>query len=210
METESSLQNAVSDELTRVDEVQEVVVVGNLVHSDVGSNDGSGFKSAVSHHVEDVDNIVGKAVSLEVGAFLVVVHFEFTAGHLNHTVVDGFVCVQNGFIVGLLDGKKGARCLVSLISSTNIEEDTHINDIRENLGFSEDGDSVLQLRDFVVRGLEVSVLGFVFSEGLGRVENGILIEGIREVLSVEDFKKTALKTGKAGLLSLEGGVDERS
>ena len=63
-----------------------------------------------------------------------------------------------------------------------------------------------------------------YFKGLGRVENGILIEGIREVLSVEDFKKTALKTGKTGLLkeelggkskkvkylSLEGGGDERS
>lgn len=39
-------------------------------------------------------------------------------------LVDGFVCIQNGFIVGLLDGEKGAGCFVSLISSTNIEEDT--------------------------------------------------------------------------------------
>ena len=41
-------------------------------------------------------------------------------------LVDGFISVQDGFIVGLLDGVEGTRSFVGFISSTDVEEDTYL------------------------------------------------------------------------------------
>lgn len=210
--TESSLEEGVIDQVTSLQISFKFVLIVHLVHSDVSSNDGSGFKSAVSHHVEDINNVVLKAVSLEVGVFLIIVHFEFTAGHLNHTVVDGFISVQDGFIVGLLDGVEGTRSFVGFISSTDVEEDTHIDNIGEDLGFGNDGDSVFELSHFVVCGGGLSVLDFMVFKGEQGIEDSSLVMRIREVLSIENFKKGSLEieTAETSLRVVDLGADERS
>ena len=207
---ESSLEEGVIDQVTSLQVRFKFVLIVHLVHGDVGSNDGSRFKGAVSHHVEDINNIVGKAVSLEVGVFLIIVHFEFTAGHLNHTVVNGFISVQDGFIVGLLDGVEGTRSFVSFISSTDIEEDTHIDNIGEDLRFGNDGDAVFELSDFVVGGSVLSVLDFMVFKREQRVEDSSLVMRISEVLSIENFEKGSLETAETSLRVVDVGADESS
>jgi len=91
-------------------------------------------------------------------------------------LVDGFISVQDGFIVGLLDGVEGTRSFVGFISSTDVKKDTyerrfyklcfqrtltHIDDVGEDLRFGKDGDSVFELSDFVIRGSILSVLDFM-------------------------------------------------
>lgn len=102
--TVGSLEEGIVDQVASLQEGFEFVLVVHFTHGSISSNDGSWLKSAVSDHVEDINDVVSKAVSSEVSAFLVVVHFESTSRHLDHTIVDGFVCIEDGFIVGLLDG----------------------------------------------------------------------------------------------------------
>jgi hypothetical protein len=203
----SSLEEGVVNQVTSLQIRFELMGIVHFVHSDVGSNDRSGLKSAVSHHVEDINNIVGKAVGLEVGVFLIIVHFEFTTGHLNHTVVDGFISVQDGFIVGLLDGVEGTRSFVGFISSTDVQKDTHIDDVGEDLRFGKDGDSVFELSDFVIRGSILSVLDFMVFEGEQGIEDSSLVMRIREILSIENFKEGSLDANAKVSL---GGVDARA
>jgi hypothetical protein len=208
----SGLEEGIVDQVTSLQISFKLVLEVHLVHGGVSSNDGSGFKSAVSHHVEDIDDVVLEAVGLEVGVFMIIVHFELTTRHLNHTVVDGFISVQDGFIVGLLDGVESTRSFVGFISSTDIEEDTHINNIGEDLGFGNDGDSVFELSHFVVSGSVLSVLDFMVFKGEQGVEDSSLVMRIREVLSIENFKEGSLKVEAAetSLRVVEVGADERS
>lgn len=41
---------------------------------------------------------------MEVGLFLVVFHLEVSSRHLDDSVVDGFVGIEDGLQVGILDG----------------------------------------------------------------------------------------------------------
>lgn len=208
--TISGLEEGIVDQVTSLQISFKFVLEMHLVHGDVSSNDGSGFKSAVSHHVEDIDDVVLEAVSLEVGVFVIIVHFELTTRHLNHTVVDGFISVQDGFIVGLLDGVESTRSFVGFISSTDVEEDTHINNVGEDLGFGNDGDSVLELSHFVVSGSVLSVLDFMVFKGEQGVEDSSLVMRISEVLSIENFEEGSLETAETSLRVVEVGADERS
>jgi hypothetical protein len=47
-------------------------------------------------------------VTLEVHGFLIVVHLHVTAGHLDHTVVDGLIGVLEGLEVSVLESEEGA------------------------------------------------------------------------------------------------------
>lgn len=71
--------------------------------TDSGSNGASGLKSAVHGHTEDIINVVGQALGVEKGAFLVVVHGELATGHLDHAVVDSLVGDEHCLVVGILD-----------------------------------------------------------------------------------------------------------
>lgn len=156
-----SLEEGVVDQMASLQQSFEFVLVVHFAHGSISSNDGSWLKSAVSDHVEHINNVVGKAVGSEVGAFLVVIHFEFTSRHLDHTIVDSLICIEDGFIVGLLDGVESSGGLVSLISGTDIEKDTEVNNVGEDLRFGNDGDSVFELSNLVIWGLVLSVLDFV-------------------------------------------------
>lgn len=50
---------------------------------------------------------------------------------------------------------------MSLISGTDIEEDTEVNNVGEDLGFGNDGNSVFELSDLVISSLVLSILDFV-------------------------------------------------
>ena len=159
--TVGSLEEGVVDQVASLQEGFEFVLVVHFAHSSISSNDRSWLKSAVSDHVEDINDVVSEAVGSEVSAFLIVVHFESTSRHLDHTIVDGFVCIEDGFIVGLLDGVESTGGLVGLISGTDIEKDTEVNNVGEDLGFGNDGNSVFELGDLVIRSLVLSILDFV-------------------------------------------------
>jgi len=62
-------------------------------------------------------------VTLEVHGLLVVVHLHVTAGHLDHTVVDGLVGVLEGLQVGVLESEEGTGGLFGLISRSDSNEE---------------------------------------------------------------------------------------
>lgn len=160
--------------------------MGILILSDgnIGGHDRSWLDGTVGNHIEDVHNIMGKAGSLEDGVFLVVVHGEGSSRLLNHTVVDGLICVQNSFVVGVFEGKKGSASGTGLIPGTNIEENLESDCTWNIWGFRNDGDAVFKGGDahFVVSnsgGLcGVSVDGGQWT-GIGNWVEGII--GIWEI-----------------------------
>ena len=86
----------------------EVVRFLVLSTSNVCSHYRSGFEGEIDHHLEHVNGIVLDAMSLKVGALLIVIHGHITTGHLNHTVVDGLVGVFQSLKVGVLERKEGS------------------------------------------------------------------------------------------------------
>lgn len=103
----------------------EIVSLVVLEASDVGSKDGAGLKSNIDHHLEHINGVVLDAVAAEVGALLIVVHLHGTTGHLDHAVVDGLVGMLERLEVGVLQGKKGARCFVVFITGSNINQEAY-------------------------------------------------------------------------------------
>jgi hypothetical protein len=63
-------------------------------------------------------------VATEIHRFLIVVHLHVATGHLNHTIVDGFVGVLQCLKVSVLECKEGARCFLSFVSGTNTNKET--------------------------------------------------------------------------------------
>lgn len=98
--------------------ISEGIIVGQVLvqivrflilgTGNVSSENGSGFKSAINHHLEHVSNIVLDAVTSEICAFLIILHLHVTTGHLDHTVVDSLVGVLEGLQVGVLQGEEGS------------------------------------------------------------------------------------------------------
>ena len=82
--------------------VVKIVGLSVLRSSNVGCHDGSWLKSDINHHLEHVNGIVFNALSLEIGSLLIVVHGHGTTGHLDHTIVDGFIGVLEGLQIGVL------------------------------------------------------------------------------------------------------------
>lgn len=146
-ETVGGVQEVVVDVSAVV--LVQVVGVGVLFDADGGSDCGSGLEGTVGHHVEDVDDVVGQAVGLEVGVFLVVFHLEVTSRHLDHSVVDGFVCVEDGFIEGVFDGEERSGSFVGFISDTDVEKDSQIDDVGEDGRFGDDSDAIFKFSNFV-------------------------------------------------------------
>ena len=82
------------------------------------------------------------------------------------------------------------------------------------MGFGNDGDSVFELSDFVVCGGGLSVLDFMvlwlvryerlraYFKGEQGIEDSSLVMRIREILSIENFKKGSLEieTAETSLL----------
>jgi len=93
----------------------------SFVLGDGGSYNRSGFKSTISSHVEDINNVMGKAASSEVTVFLIVFHLEVSSRHLNHSVVNGFVSVENSLEVGILDGEQRSRSFSGFISGSHVD-----------------------------------------------------------------------------------------
>jgi len=99
----------------------EIVSLLVLGLGNVSGKDRAGLKSNIDHHLEHINSIVLDAVTAEVGAFLIVIHFHCATGHLDHAVVDGLVSVLESFQVSILQSEKGARCFRSLITSADID-----------------------------------------------------------------------------------------
>lgn len=79
---------------------------------------------------------------MEVGLFLVVLHFEVSSGHLDDSVVNSFVGIEDSLQVGVLDGKERSGGLIGLISGSDVQQDTQINLGGEGGGFSNNSNSV--------------------------------------------------------------------
>jgi len=157
----------------RIELAQVVVeIVGFLVLGlgDVGSENRAGLKGNINHHLEHIDGIVLNAVTLEVGALLIEIHLHGTTGHLDHTVVDGLVSVLQSLQVGVLEGLKSTTGLGSLVTSTDVHKETHVNGTGEGLALSEDGETVAQVGDVVLSLLILVMEELVALELLGRVE----------------------------------------
>lgn len=99
--------------------VSEVVGLLVLGLSNVGGEDRAGFKSDINHHLEHVDGVVFDAVATEVHRLLVVVHGHVTTGHLDHTVVDGFVGMLKSLEVSVLESEESARGFSSLVTGAD-------------------------------------------------------------------------------------------
>mmetsp|Transcript_24358 Transcript_24358/g.21510 ORF Transcript_24358/g.21510 Transcript_24358/m.21510 type:complete len:246 (-) Transcript_24358:115-852(-) len=188
LDTESGLQQVVRNFLTSGEVFSQFVGPLGLVHSDISRSSRSWFKSAISHHVEDINDIVLEAMSLEVSTFLIIIHFEVTTRHLDHTVVDGFVGVKEGLVISVLNRKERSGSFRGFVSGTDVKEDTQIDDVGENLAFSQNLNSIAQGGDFVSGFLVSDFSDLVALEGSGWVEGGSEIVGISFILEIEEVK----------------------
>lgn len=102
----------------------EVVALLVLGAGDVSGHKGTGLKGTVSENLEHIDSIVLNAVSLEVHALLIVVHGEVTTGHLLDTVVHSLVGMLESLEVGVLDGEERSGSFGSLVTGTDIDQET--------------------------------------------------------------------------------------
>lgn len=100
---------------------------GVFVHAHTGRYEIFGFKGAVCDHAENIDDVVGQAVSAVVTALSGVVHIESSSGHLGDSVVDGFAGVDGGLQVGIFKGKHGSAGLCAFVTRADIDEDTEMD-----------------------------------------------------------------------------------
>lgn len=121
LESVGGSEDGVVEVLTGLQELVEFVGVLVLGLSDLGGDDGSWLESAIGDHGENVNDVVGEGGSVEVGLFLVVLHLEVSSGHLDDTVVDGFVGVEDGLQIGVLDGQERSGGFIGLISGSNVQ-----------------------------------------------------------------------------------------
>lgn len=133
----------------------EIVSLLVLGLGDVSGKYGTRLEGNIDHHLEHVNDIVLNAMSSEVGSFLIVIHLHVTTGHLDHSVVDGFVGVLEGLQVGVLQSEERSRSFWGFISSSNIDKEAHVDASREGLALGEDGKSVVKVC-YIVRGCLVS------------------------------------------------------
>lgn len=189
LESVGGSEDGVVEVLTGLQELVELVGILVLGLSDLGGDDGSWLESAIGDHGENVDDVVGEGGSVEVGLFLVVLHLEVSSGHLDDTVVDGFVGVEDGFQVGVLDGEERSGGFVGLISGSNVQQDTEIDFRGEGGRLSDDGDSVGQFSSLQFGGSDSSGSGLGSSDWSSWVSVGgkevwisliILIDKIEE------------------------------
>lgn len=209
-ESEGSSEEDVIELLASVDDILDVVRVLVLVLSDVGSDNRSGLESAVSHHSEDVNGIMRQAVSLPVNVLLVVIHSEISSRHLNHSVVDGLVGVEDGLVESVLDGKEGTRVLGGLVTGSDIDENTQIDNTGENGALSEDGDAVGELGDLVSGFSVFSELDSVTLKWASRVEGGVNVSGGSGVVSVEEIENSSADNGEVSSRGERSAEEGRS
>ena len=80
----------------------KLVALFVFINTDWGGNEVFRFEGAVSHHWENIDNIVRKTVGSVESRLSVEIHFELTSWHLSNTIVDSFVGVKSCFKVSVL------------------------------------------------------------------------------------------------------------
>jgi len=162
-------------------EIVSLLVLGS---GNVGSEDRAGLEGNIDHHLEHVDNIVLDAVTSEVSSFLIVVHLHISTGHLDHTVVDSLVGVLEGLQVGVLQSEERSRGLGSFVSSSDIDEEAHVDGAGEGLALSEYGESVVKVCYIVRRCLVSCVERLVTLKRSCRIVSGhaegggTLIDGV--------------------------------
>lgn len=83
--------------------VREIMRLLVLRLSHVGSEDRTGLQRDIDHHLEHVNGVVFEALALEKGALLVIVHCHVAARHLDHAVVDRFICMLECLQVSVLE-----------------------------------------------------------------------------------------------------------
>lgn len=67
-------------------------------------------------------------MSLEVGSLLVIVHGHGSTRHLDHTVVNCLISVFKGLKISVLQSEKRSGGLGSLISGSNINEESYLRE----------------------------------------------------------------------------------
>lgn len=123
-------------------EIVRLLVLGS---GNVSSEDRLWLKSNIDHHLEHISDIVLNTVSLEVHSFLIVVHSHVTTRHLDHSVVNGLVSMLKSFEVSVLEGKEGSGALWGLVTSSNINQETHMNCTWEDLALSQNSESIVKV-----------------------------------------------------------------
>merc|ERR1711957_829817 len=84
-----------------------------------------------------------------------VVHLHGTTGHLDHSVVDGLVGVLEGLQESVLQSQESTGSFRGFISSSDIDEEAHVDASGEGLALGEDGKSVVKVC-YIVRGCLVT------------------------------------------------------
>ena len=98
-----------------------------FVHTDASGYEVLGFESAISHHGENINHVMGETRSAVIGVFAVVFHFELTARHLGDTVVDSLAGVDCSLEIGIFKGKHGSASLGSFVTRSNVDEDAKVD-----------------------------------------------------------------------------------
>ena len=99
------------------------------------------FEGAISHHWENINNIVWQTVGSVVGWLSIEVHFEFTSGHLGDAIVNGFVSVKSGLEVSVFKQQVNSTVLWCLISWSDVDENAQIYVWGDAYWFGENSDS---------------------------------------------------------------------
>ena len=67
-----------------------------FVSADSAGNNVSRLEGAISHHGEDINDIMGKTVYAEKSSFTAIIGCEISASHLHNAVVYSFVSADGG------------------------------------------------------------------------------------------------------------------
>lgn len=149
--------------------------------SDTGCGHGAGLQGTVSHHVENIHHVVLQAVGFIVCNFLVEIHGESTASHLHHTVVNGFVSVEDSLHVSIFNAEHGAGGLWGFIAGTDVEENAQVDLRRVGLRLGKHANTIGKRGEFI---LSLRKLNFIRLMVRERLEGRYLSDTVMRVLRV--------------------------
>jgi flagellar biosynthesis protein FlhB len=78
LEAISCFKNKFAEMFTSFQELVKFVCIFIFAYSNLSSNGGSWLQSAICYHIENIYCVMGKAMGLEISAFLVIIHFKGT------------------------------------------------------------------------------------------------------------------------------------
>ena len=122
-----SLVDVVYEDFVASKEGLKFVGVGIFVHTYAGRDKVFGLEGTISHHRENINYIMRKAMCVVVTIFTVVIHFELSSRHLSYPVVHSLTCVDGRLQVGIFQRKHSSTSLSCFVSRTNIHKDSNVN-----------------------------------------------------------------------------------